>query len=102
MWTRRHMWAGLAAAALLAVSVPALCARQPATRAPQAVAIEVLVFEVENCPYCRLFRRDVLPEYVRSKRAEVAPIRFIDARKADPTALGLEAPLTVVPTVVVL
>ena len=39
---------------------------------------EIVVVEVENCIYCGLFRRDVLPTYRGSIRAKSVPIRFVD------------------------
>jgi thioredoxin-related protein len=71
---------------------------------PQAstTRIEILVFEVNRCVYCRIFRRDVLPKYERSLRAKKAPIRFINVSQTDVTPLKLSAPLTMAPTVVVM
>lgn len=100
--SKRFLLAGLSAAVIAIVATPATCARAPAPAVLASTNMEVLVFEVDNCAYCRLFRRDVLPQYLRSKRARVAPIRFVDARRADPGRYGLTAPLSMVPTVVVL
>jgi thiol-disulfide isomerase/thioredoxin len=80
----------------------AFAGRDPSIQNIRSENLQVLVFETDGCIYCRIFRRDVLPQYQQSKRAEVAPIHFIDARKADVSKLGLEAPLTMVPTVVVM
>lgn len=62
---------------------------------------EIIVFEVEDCTYCRLFRRDVLPGYRLSRRGKVVPIRFLDARLPTSKVAGLKKPLSQVPTVVV-
>lgn len=98
----KFFWAGsLAFTTALSVS-PAQCAREPVSAHVNAVSMEVLVFEVENCAYCRVFRRDVAAQYERSKGAKIAPMRFIDARKADVKGLGLTQPLSLVPTVVIM
>lgn len=70
---------------------------------PQADAgRELIVFETEGCIYCGLFRRDVLPDYLKSKRAAEVPIRFVDVQHAGPLEPALAGPLTIVPTVVLL
>lgn len=77
-------------------------ARNPEEGPLSASLRELIVFETEGCIYCGLFRRDVLPDYLRSKRAAELPIRFInvaDARAIEPT---LAAPLTTVPTIVLM
>ncbi len=70
-----------------------------AIRAP---ALEVLVFEHADCVYCRVFRRDVLPQYHLAVRADAAPLRFVDMEKADTAGLGLNARIDTVPTAVVM
>ena len=97
-------WIGIA---LLAATVAAGAAMPAGARGVAPTMLngssqEVVVFESANCIYCQLFRRDVLPQYLRSRRARSAPIRFVDARSADPGKFGLAAPLTMVPTVVVM
>lgn len=91
-----------AAVGLVGLNGPAAAVRDPGKRPLQSETIEVLVFETESCLYCRVFRRDVVPQYRQSKRAKVAPLRFVDAHKADLDRLGLKRPVTIVPTVVVL
>jgi thioredoxin-related protein len=66
------------------------------------VALELVVMEAPGCTYCGLFRRDVLPSYQASERAKEMPIRFVDINDATADALGLDAPVDVVPTFVVL
>ncbi len=61
---------------------------------------EIVVFETDNCVYCELFRRDVLPRYRRSGRARSVAIRFADARRAARNNRLLKEPITVVPTFV--
>lgn len=76
----------------------------PASPEPthDAASRELVVFETADCVYCRLFRRDVLQEFMASGRAGDVPIRFADANDATPLAPILSSPLTVVPTTVLL
>ncbi len=62
---------------------------------------EIVVFEVKNCIYCQLFRRDVVPGYRLSRRGRSVPMRFLDARHPGSQAAKLKRPLKQVPTVVV-
>jgi hypothetical protein len=62
--------------------------------------IEVLVFEHPDSQSCRLFRRDVLPNYPRAIRTE-APLRFVDVGSDSTAEFALKAPIDVVPTAVV-
>jgi len=82
--------------------LPVNAAPRPATEPVPKVDAELLVFEVEGCAYCALFRRDVAPAYERSPRAQHVPMRFVDANKADISRLRLAEPLKVVPTVVLM
>ena len=67
-----------------------------------ASELELVVLEVESCIYCSLFRRDVLPKYLASRRAQSVPIRFLDLNDKTADELGLDGPVLVVPTVVLL
>ncbi len=64
--------------------------------------LELLVFEVENCTYCGVFRRDVLPQYQQGPTAAVAPIRFVDLNRVNTDTLNLRGALKVVPTAVLM
>ncbi len=66
---------------------------------PQGDDIELVVFEVDGCNYCRLFRRDVLPAYTLSPRAGEVPIRFVDLNDGT-GGIRLTSPIDVVPTAV--
>lgn len=65
-------------------------------------AMEVLVFEADNCGYCDVFRRDIAPGYSLAPLATTAPLRFIDIGKVDTDRIGLRARLDVLPTVVLM
>lgn len=67
-----------------------------------SATMELVVMEAPGCTYCTLFRRDVLPSYENSERAKDVPIRFVDINDEAADALGLDGPVDVVPTFVVL
>lgn len=69
---------------------------------PAGQSMELVVMEAPGCDYCTLFRRDVLPSYAASERAKDVPIRFVDINDESASALGLDSPIDVVPTFVVL
>jgi len=64
--------------------------------------LEIVVFETQDCLVCRLFRRDVAPRYRASPRHDEAPLRFVDLSRDTVNSAQLKAPLTVVPTAVVM
>jgi thioredoxin-related protein len=76
-------------------------AREPAP-AKGGVTQEIVVFEVENCGYCGLFRDQVLPAYRTSPRNAELPIRFVDLNEADVSKMKLIAPIQIVPTIVMI
>ena len=88
------------ALSFLGVHAAVHAARTPvATPLPPTDVMEIVVFEVDGCTYCGLFRRDVLPAYRLSPPATTVPIRFVDL--ADGTGgLKLDSPVDVVPTAV--
>lgn len=69
---------------------------------PASENFELVVMEAPGCTYCTLFRRDVLPSYEASPRAKDMPIRFVDVNDEAAEALGLETPVDIVPTFLVL
>jgi Thioredoxin-like domain len=98
-------WLVAALAAMLLGGAPSNTGRaalDPEITSVSASARELVVFEMVDCIYCQLFRRDVLPDYLRSKRAAEVPIRFVDVDYIDPDRLPLASPLTIVPTVVLI
>jgi thioredoxin-related protein len=96
--------------ALFAVAiafVALLCAYNPSSRAAidnaaLAPKMELLVFEHADCVYCRVFRRDVVPRYLKSSSAADIPLRFIDISNTDVGAMPLNARIQVVPTAVLM
>jgi thioredoxin-related protein len=92
----------IAIAAATITLMPVRAAQNPAKDRIAPVSAELLVFESKNCVYCFIFRRDVAPSYQRSPRALDVPIRYIDVRKTDLANLQLRAPLTMLPTIVLM
>ena len=93
--------AGAFAIGVAAVTLfPVTAAPRPATERISQTTAELLVFESKGCAYCFIFRRDVVPGYLQSRRSRDVPMRFIDVGKADMSRLQLRAPLTMLPTVV--
>jgi thioredoxin-related protein len=76
----------------------ALDAGTPAASA----GLEFLVLEVKSCYVCDLVRTHILPQYERSMTARDAPMRFVDLNAIDEAKLGLMAPVTTVPTIVLM
>ncbi|MBL8883837.1 MAG: thioredoxin fold domain-containing protein [Hyphomicrobium sp.] len=64
--------------------------------------MELVVMEAPGCVYCTLFRRDVLPAYTASPRGKDLPIRFVDINDEAASAIGIDYPVDIVPTFVVL
>lgn len=69
---------------------------------PNGADLELVVMEAPGCIYCTVFRRDVLPAYQASERAKDVPIRFLDVNDDSVAGLGLDQPVNIVPTFVVL
>ncbi len=75
---------------------------KPLTQREAASRLELLVFEVDGCTMCDVFRRDILPRYQSGSAATRVPMRFVDINKTDPDTLALRSRLTQVPTVVLM
>lgn len=69
---------------------------------PKGDQMELVVMEAPSCTYCSLFRRDVLPAYEASARGKDMPVRFVDINDEAAERLGLDSPVDIVPTFVVL
>ena len=90
-------------ASITAVALrPLRAAPNPANGHISKTAAELLVFEAKGCGYCFIFRRDVVPGYLRSPRARNVPMRFIDVNRVDLERLPLRKPLSILPTVVLM
>lgn len=87
---------------LLAAVAPDAAPAAPdiAAHAQPATGMELIAFEAPGCIYCPVFRRDVAPSYPGTRAGKSAPLRFIDINDAAADRLTLHAPVTVVPTLV--
>lgn len=66
----------------------------------QSTRTELVVFEAPGCRYCPVFRRDVVPSYASTPVGRLAPLRFVDVNDPVSERYKLVAPLTMVPTLV--
>jgi thioredoxin-like negative regulator of GroEL len=66
-------------------------------------SMELLVFEHPDCTTtCQAFRSRIAPRYRQSPHGAEAPLRFVDITGADADRIALNAPIRMVPTVVVM
>ena len=68
----------------------------------QQPAMELLVFEHPDCTYCQAFRARIVPQYQRSAHAAEVPLRFVDVSQTGTELAALKAPISMVPTAVVM
>ncbi|MBA4172537.1 MAG: hypothetical protein C0511_07760 [Hyphomicrobium sp.] len=99
---RQLVLALVALATVLSPPRSSHAARPLETGAIEGTELELIVLEVESCLYCTLFRRDVLPRYQASPRAQKVPLRFLDLNDKAADELGLDGPVLIVPTVVLM
>jgi hypothetical protein len=96
--------AGCLGLGLLAVLSPAArgAARdlEPHATGKAPTGVELIAFEAPGCVYCPVFRRDVVPSYATSQAGRTAPLRFVDVNDAAAASFRLAAPVTMVPTLV--
>lgn len=98
----RRTLTALAAVCLMASAGPTQGALESRGADAGATGMELVVFEANGCTYCEVFRQNVLPLYRATAKSRQAPIRFVNLSYADETKLGLAAPISIVPTVVLL
>lgn len=92
----------LSAAIFMPVSAPRPADAAAEVTPEPAPAVELIVLEARGCPMCQLFRDEIAPLYRASARARQVPLRFVDVAHTDIDALGLAAPVEVIPTVIVM
>ena len=83
---RRHLLGCLLAVLMLGAAAPARAA-------------ELLMFELEGCPWCRLWHREIGPAYPGSSEGRRAPLRIVDIKAGAP-GVDLARPVTSSPTFV--
>lgn len=98
-----HLWksAVLAVAAFLLVQT-SKAAHDAIVPVVGEGRLQLVVMEVEGCIYCSILRRDVLPKYLESAHGRDVPMRFVDLNAPEADRLGLDGPIVIVPTVVLL
>lgn len=93
----------LVAVALLAVPLTSGRAElDPTAPLPASGNLQLIVMEAPGCIYCTIFRRDVLPAYEVSERGKEMPVRFVDVNDVEQSGIGLDAPIDILPTFVVI
>lgn len=65
-------------------------------------SLQIVVLETEDCIYCSLFRRNVVPVYETSPKGRDVPIKFVDMNDKAYDQLGLDSPVDMVPTAVLM
>jgi thioredoxin-related protein len=68
----------------------------------RAPSWELLVFELPDCTYCRIFRRDVLPYYRQAVPGDAVPLRFVDLMTTPTGDYSLNGRIDAVPTAVLM
>lgn len=112
---RRSALADLAAAIVLALGLTSLAVpRANAARdtdieaaaaltGSEAIAnLQLVVLEAPGCVYCNLFRRYVVPAYETSPKSRSVPMKFIDLNDKAYDELGLDGPVDMVPTTILM
>lgn len=74
----------------------------PAAPMPPPGNLQLVVMEAPGCIYCTIFRRDVLPSYEVSERGKEMPVRFVDVNDVEQAGIGLQSPIDILPTFVVI
>lgn len=69
---------------------------------PKPNAVELVVFEHQDCTYCRAFRSDTLPLYRSNGQDVRAPVRFVRVEHSDTSTLNLNGRIEMVPTFVLM
>ncbi len=92
----------LLAAAMMAPPLVSHAARDHSEPQVEAMSYELVVFEVDGCIYCDVFKRDVLPLYRASDTSRKAPMRFVNLSYVDETKMALSEAVTIAPTVVLM
>lgn len=113
---RRSALAKLTAAIVLALGLTSLAvpranaARDTDIEAAAAITgseaaianLQLVVLEAPGCVYCNLFRRYVVPAYETSPKSRSVPMKFIDLNDKAYDELGLDGPVDMVPTTILM
>ena len=99
---RRLLVIGILLAVALGFSDRGKAARDPSLAPVSSMTRELIVLETEDCPICTLMRSHVAPAYARTPRAQLVPMRFVSLDRIQGQGVRLSAPVTVLPTVVLM
>jgi hypothetical protein len=88
--TRHSLLALLLAFAVIVVSGAAQSAR----------AAELLMFELQGCPWCKLWHKEIGPAYANTPEGQRAPLRIVDVKGPVPDGIALAKPVRSAPTFV--
>ncbi len=58
-----------------------------ATASPRAQTVELVMFEREDCAWCRSWHREIGPGYGKSTEGQMAPLRRVDLDRPWPADL---------------
>ncbi|HRY07813.1 MAG TPA: thioredoxin family protein [Hyphomicrobiaceae bacterium] len=64
--------------------------------------LQLVVLEAPGCTYCSMFRRYIVPAYQTSPKSRSLPLKFIDLNDKAYDELGLDSPVDMVPTTVLM
>ncbi len=63
-----------------------------------ATAVELLIVESDDCPYCQRFHAEIGVAYPKTEEGKVAPLRILQLGEAMPDPYADIKPATVTPT----
>lgn len=113
----RHASPKRLTASLMLMIAPISVASAPAVRAAHdsditttatvtgeqsASNLQLVVLEAPGCTYCSMFRRYVVPAYETSPKSRSLPLKFIDLNDKAYDELGLDGPVDMVPTTILM
>lgn len=99
---RRLLVIGILLTAAFTFSDYGRAARDRSLAPVSSMTRELIVLEIEDCPICTLMRSQVAPAYARTPRAMAVPMRFVSLDRIQGHGVRLSAPVTVLPTVVLM
>lgn len=67
-----------------------------------ARAAELVMFEMQGCPWCVYWKREIAPKYPKTDEGKAAPLRLVDMRAPRPADLVDVAPVKAAPTFVLM
>lgn len=65
-------------------------------------AAELVMFEIQGCPWCVYWKREIAPKYPKTDEGKAAPLRLVDMRAERPADLAALDPVKAAPTFVLM